>query len=405
MKKLSVFLLVFSLLLLPVYASEFHDLTITTPFVNSNIIGGICLKNGQAYLDVIRTSEALGSIVFECSEEKSYFILSRDGDVATHTLGTDFFELNGEKHSSSTASFMDSSGNIYMPAEIIEKIFCVSLTGTKIVREMHNNFYNNLVSNLLNYSLCGDFYPENFSRYFNFYCVNPEMDAGVVINSVNIGLDKKYFDQAVVTEEPYSKIVLVNKLNRLPDDFTPLDLVVVDQKYTTYDGRSYLMDKEAHSKFTEMYDAAQKEGLTLRIVSSYRTFEYQDNLFKSYVRRNGIEYAEKYSAHPGYSEHHTGLSVDINSVYTSFERSKEYKWLKSNAHKFGFIERYKKGQEYITGYAYEPWHYRYVGTEAAKIIFEQDITFEEYYAVYVYDSRYSIDKDRVWANVLQKYHK
>ncbi len=154
-----------------------------------------------------------------------------------------------------------------------------------------------------------------------------------------------------------------------------------------------------------MYDAARKEGLTLRIVSSYRTFAYQDNLFKSYVRNYGNAYAEKYSAHPRYSEHHTGLAIDINSVYTTFENSREYKWLKANAHKFGFIERYKKGQEYITGYSYEPWHYRYVGTDAAQIIFEKDITFEEYYAVYVYDGKYSIDKDRVWANVLQKYHK
>lgn len=405
MKRILILLLTFSLSLLPVYAADFPDLTVTTSYATSTINDGICAKNGQTYLDFARTSEALGAVVFECDDENSYFIISRDGDVALHTSGTNFIELNGEKYFADYSSFADNQGNIYVPCQMIEKVFCVSLSGANITREMVSNYYNKLISNLLNYCIYGDFYPENFTRYYSFYCANPEMDPGVVINSVNIGLDKKYFDDATVAEDVNSKTILVNKINRLPDDFIPPELVSVSRKHSPSDGRSYLMDREAYSKFTEMYDAARKEGLTLRIVSSYRTFEYQDNLFNSYVRRNGTAYAEKYSAHPKYSEHHTGLAIDINSVYTTFEKSKEYKWLKENAHKFGFIERYKKGQEYITGYSYEPWHYRYVGIDAAKVIFEQDITFEEYYAVYVYDGKYSIDKDRVWANVLQKYHK
>ncbi|MBR3576138.1 MAG: D-alanyl-D-alanine carboxypeptidase family protein, partial [Clostridia bacterium] len=78
---------------------------------------------------------------------------------------------------------------------------------------------------------------------------------------------------------------------------------------------------------------------------------------------------------------------------------------KQHAHEYGFIGRYKKGRDYITGYAYEPWHYRYVGTEAAKIIHDTNMTYEEYCAVYLYKSEYSLDKDRVWAKVLQVFHK
>ena len=323
MKKILPLLLIFSLLFTGVYASDFSALAITTPYVSSVIDDGLYVNNGQTFLDFTRTSEALGAVVFECSEEKNYFIITRDGDVAIHSAGSDYFELNGEIYQIACSSFTDSSGKIYVPGEMIEKIFCISFSRTGINREMHSNYYNKLISNLLNYCIYDDFYPENFTRYFSFYCANPLMDPGVVINSVNIGLDKKYFDDASVVQDVNSKTILVNKINRLPEDYVPPELVTVDRKHTPSDGRSYLMDKEAYEKFKEMYDAARKEGLNLRIVSSYRTFAYQDNLFKSYVRSYGNGYAEKYSAHPRYSEHHTGLAIDINSVYTTFENSRE----------------------------------------------------------------------------------
>ena len=242
MKRILILLLTFSLSLLPVYAADFPDLTVTTSYTTSTINDGIWVKNGQTYLDFARTSEALGAVVFTCNDENSYFLISRDGDVATHTLGTDFFELNGEKYYADSTSFSDNLGNVYLPLEIIEKVFCVSLSGTNITREMHSNYYNRLISNLVNYCIYGDFYPENFTRYFSYYCNNPTMDPGVVINSVNIGLDKKYFDDATVAEDVNSKTVLVNKINRLPDDFIPPELVSVSRKHSPSDGRSYLMD-------------------------------------------------------------------------------------------------------------------------------------------------------------------
>ena len=96
--------------------------------------------------------------------------------------------------------------------------------------------------------------------------------------------------------------------------------------------------------------------------------------------------ADTYSARPGHSEHQTGLAIDLaafNSNLNNFEETKEYEWVKDNAHLYGFILRYPKGKEHITGYMFEPWHYRYVGTKVAKEIYEMDITFDEYYELFL----------------------
>ncbi len=382
-------------------------LTVVTSFKTTVIEDGIYNIDGNVYLPLTRVSEALGAVVYKYPEYKNYYIISRDGDIISHSMYYDSYELNGEILSTGIPSTDDEKYEILVPLAMLERAFGIGVEyredGAYIEREMTVNYYNELISGLMQYCIYGDFYPENFSRYYSYYTNNPEMDPGVVINSVNIGLDKKWYEDAAVVTDPDTHSVLVNKINRLPERFEAKNLEEVNGLYTK-GGRIYYLNREAYYKYVDMYDAAAKEGRLLKIVSAYRTEDYQRGLFNSYLRGNGAKYAEKYSAHPGYSEHQTGLAVDINSVYTSFERSAEYAWLRNHAHEYGFIERYKKGQEYITGYAYEPWHYRYVGEEAAKIIYENDITYEEYCAVYLYKSVYELDKDRTWANVLQYYH-
>ena len=108
----------------------------------------------------------------------------------------------------------------------------------------------------------------------------------------------------------------------------------------------------------------------------------QNYLFNNSVKKNGIDHALVYSAKKGHSEHQLGLAVDLNTTQNSFEKTKQYKWLKQNSYKYGFIERYPKGKEFITGYAFEPWHYRYLGVDIATKIFEENITYEEYLVKY-----------------------
>lgn len=135
-----------------------------------------------------------------------------------------------------------------------------------------------------------------------------------------------------------------------------------------------------------MWTDAKKEGLTLYINSPYRSYNTQAKLYQNYASRDGYTLADTYSARAGFSEHQTGLAFDVTSLvstFDDFEDSKEYSWLSENAFKYGFILRYPKGKEYITGYMYESWHYRYVGEDVALKIKELGITFEEYYAYYV----------------------
>lgn len=129
--------------------------------------------------------------------------------------------------------------------------------------------------------------------------------------------------------------------------------------------------------------AARAAGVTLRVGSGYRSYATQASLFASYVRRHGEAAASRFSSRPGHSEHQSGLAVDFAGadqtcwVDDCFERTAAGKWLAAHAHEYGFILRYPKGKESITGYQYEPWHFRYVGRELAGALYQSGLTMEE----------------------------
>ena len=147
------------------------------------------------------------------------------------------------------------------------------------------------------------------------------------------------------------------------------------------------MRKEAAEKLEEMFAAAREDGIELFAVSGYRSYQRQAQLFDIEVDKVGREAAELVVAYPGNSEHQSGLAMDISGRSVGFTLVEEFadtpegQWLAENAHKYGFILRYPKGKENITGYKYEPWHFRYVGEEVAAIIYEKGITLEEYFEI------------------------
>ena len=184
---------------------------------------------------------------------------------------------------------------------------------------------------------------------------------------------KDYF----LIQKPYKYDVLVNKKNKLPDNYVPADLNLISKEYS--DSKQHLRNI-AQINFEKMAKDIEKEGLKIIAVSTYRDSEYQDKLFNNYVQEKGLEYASMCSAKKGFSEHQTGLAVDIansNLDYDNFDKSEEFKWVKNHAHKYGFILRYPKDKVNITGYKYEPWHYRYVG-DIAPYIYLNNLTLEEY---------------------------
>ncbi|MFS0591559.1 M15 family metallopeptidase [Cytobacillus horneckiae] len=199
--------------------------------------------------------------------------------------------------------------------------------------------------------------------------------------------DIKVVDELNIIQNPSNIMALVNKQFSLPSDYAPDDLVRPDVAFSFGDEeveKSYLR-KEAAEGLEKMFAAAKKDGIDLFAVSGYRSYERQDAVFSAEVNRVGEEKAVQAVAFPGSSEHQTGLSMDISSAtvdYTlteKFENAPEGKWLKDNAHHYGFILRYPKGKEEVTGYQFEPWHFRYIGVDAATVIFEKDLTLEEYF--------------------------
>lgn len=178
-----------------------------------------------------------------------------------------------------------------------------------------------------------------------------------------------YIDGQKLPSEPsfIKGVLIANKQHPLPEEYKPEE------------------STEARLAFDEMAAEALLDDFNLYAFSTYRSFDYQVGLYERYVERDGEEAADRYSARPGYSEHQTGLAFDIGEVNrekdwasSRFGDTAAGKWIASNAHRFGFIMRYPEGKEEVTGYMYESWHFRYVGTEIATEIYQADSTLEEY---------------------------
>lgn len=159
-------------------------------------------------------------------------------------------------------------------------------------------------------------------------------------------------------------ILIANKTYLLPADYDPGKIL-----------------PEAQTAFDTMRAAAKEEGLTLKIVSGYRSYKKQDKVYHNYAARDGAALADRYSARAGSSEHQTGYAMDINSVRQSFAETKEGKWLAAHCAEYGFILRYPKDKEAETGFMYEPWHIRYLGVELAQKITESGLCLEEYLGI------------------------
>lgn len=180
-------------------------------------------------------------------------------------------------------------------------------------------------------------------------------------------------------------IMMVNKTYGLPSDYLPVD-TVEDSKGKT-NTCNKCINKLAYSSFATMKADAAALGLNIYIASGYRPYVSQENIYNRYVKRDGKKAADTYSARPGYSEHQTSYTFDLNSINDSFAKTNEGKWVNENAYLYGFIIRFPKGKDTYTGYKYESWHLRYVGYDLARKLYNNGnwISLEEYFGV---DSKY-----------------
>ena len=158
--------------------------------------------------------------------------------------------------------------------------------------------------------------------------------------------------------------LIVNKTYKLPKNYNPGGLT-----------------EQTNKAFNKMRSKASYDGIYLYCISGFRSYDTQAYLYNNYVYRDGQAAADRYSARPGYSEHQSGLALDVNNANSTFHYSTEAKWLAKHCADYGFIIRYPEGKESVTGYMYESWHIRYVGKTLAKKLMENDLTLEEYYGI------------------------
>lgn len=222
---------------------------------------------------------------------------------------------------------------------------------------------------------------DKYERYDRYAKLHSEMEPEEVVWRVNANLDQTFYDKDYVeyadtnTDEP----LLINKYNRVSDDFKPKKLVKIEGDYVATPATA--------EAYKELKADLEKLDMKIYIVSSYRDVAYQNNLYNYYLKSDSKQEVDTYSARPGYSEHHTGRALDISQVYNNldaFEGSDEARWVYENAYKYGFIVRYKEEQMDVTGYIFEPWHITYVGKEISMKMHDENIaTLEEYVAKYM----------------------
>lgn len=246
-----------------------------------------------------------------------------------------------------------------------------------ILDNEYNEMYYNIVSQKY-------YLNKNFEKYIQYKEYHEDTSYEDVIAIVNVHANAGWYNESYETNINDGFLIIVNKFYHLDKSYERTDLQNINLAY------AYANNSAAEiviEKFKQMRDDIEEEmNVHLMVNSSYRSYEDQEEIYNEF-KKVSLKYADSYAARPGYSEHQTGLAIDITSLEhptaNEFKESEEYKWLKENCHKYGFVLRYPEGKEHITGYSTESWHFRYVGEETATQIYKENITFDEYYAYYI----------------------
>ena len=224
---------------------------------------------------------------------------------------------------------------------------------------------------------------KNLDRYLSYYEKNDSKSLNEIVALVNVNRDKDYYKDLVDTDTSKGTAMLVNKYHALTKDYQASDIVKTS---ATYSYANNELNSEAYEAYKNLAEAAKADGYTILILSSYRDYEYQDKLWNQRKQAYGTRKADDYAARAGSSEHETGYAIDVADFYDkndSFKDTESYQWMLNNAHKYGFILRYPEDKEEITGYKFESWHYRYLGVDLATKVYNEGITFDEYYEFYL----------------------
>ena len=243
-----------------------------------------------------------------------------------------------------------------------------------VIQKVSKNNINYLIDNKINKTpvikiIKEQYYIDNYlEQYITYYNNNQDKEIKEIIAIINTHSLNTNTEKTDISKKQFT---ILNKFYNINSSYPSEDeLIKVDNKYTLNKTETKLK-KIAYDAFIKMYEEAPAEN-KFKITSSYRSYADQENLYNYEISKN--ENANSKIAKPGHSEHQTGYSIDIDKSNT---------WLKENAHKYGFILRYPEGKKYLTGYEYNENHYRYCGIDCATYIYENNLTYEEYYEYFI----------------------
>lgn len=331
---------------------------ITLSFNANNIINYITLKS----LDYSKESIKL---IMDSNLEITEYSKTLDKIITKDYFEKDKLNYYLEIKYQDKESFLENITTLLNKGYTSEEINII-YNKTNNIDLILNSEYKPNISSILN----SQYYKEdNLERYLKYESENQVLD-------VNMYLDYEFYTHDI-TIDSVDNLVIVNKYYKLDKNYEP-ELVALNRKYAINERQ--LLTRDAKFAFEEMCEAARTENIYIYSGSAYRSYSYQNTLYNNRVRSDGEEYANKTAAKAGYSEHQTGLAIDVlNENYQYIDSDdKEYQWLIENSYKYGYILRYPENKEKITGYTYEPWHFRYLTTEVATELHEKNITYEEY---------------------------
>ncbi len=221
---------------------------------------------------------------------------------------------------------------------------------------------------------------KNLDKYLEYKKENEGKKNNEIVAIINTEANVDWMDIEKKTDTSKGSLMLVNRIYGLPSDYEPDDIVDVPSLYA-YTGKK--ISNSILNDIISLIEAGKEEGYTFVVSDGYRSYKEQENIYNNYKNSYGESEADIYVAKPGHSDYQTGMSFDLmpyNKVIDNPSESEEYKWLKENAHKYGFIFRLPKDKEKLTRFKSSTWRLRYVGTEASTVIHNENLCLEEYLA-------------------------
>lgn len=339
-------------------------------------------ENVIVYIPFRSVIEQLGGIIGYDKSSGSILVVTPNEMKVSHVLGTKSMIINGIPKSFALPSLVEN-GVAYLPITTLNVILGGSISFDPATNKIsiEDTFDNNsgVLQELLKCKDLDHYLPQNLFKYMDYIKNHPDISFDIAAAYVNTRVDASFYSAIQTIKEPESILALCTKNYILPESYIPADLVYLPGTYQ-------MLRKEAADHYTEMRKAARSESIYFSVYSAYRSYSTQKGLYNRYVQMDGTDGADDYSARPGHSEHQAGLAIDITDGGNEdeFYLTKEYRWMTTNAYKYGYILRYPEGYTDITGYMFESWHWRYIGVDAAKIMHDEKITtYEEYCGKYL----------------------